>query len=94
LPPRTRTQLLHGLPPAWYKSSNYRSRVVREPRQVLQKSGIRIPDDSRSVCTTPPPTCATWCCRPAGGAHLDEEQLVQLATRDSLIGAAMVSAPA
>jgi nitrile hydratase len=36
--------MLLGLPPEWYKSRNYRSRVVREPRKVLQEFGTHIPD--------------------------------------------------
>jgi nitrile hydratase len=34
-----------GLPPRWYKSSAYRSRVVREPRAVLAEFGTVVPDD-------------------------------------------------
>ena len=37
--------MLLGLPPDWYKSRNYRSRVVREPRAVLAEFGTVIPDD-------------------------------------------------
>jgi nitrile hydratase len=36
--------MLLGLPPEWYKSRDYRSRVVREPRKVLQEFGTHIPD--------------------------------------------------
>ena len=36
---------LLGLPPDWYKSRNYRSRVVREPRAVLREFGLELPDD-------------------------------------------------
>ena len=32
-----------GLPPDWYKSRNYRSRVVAEPRAVLASSAPRSP---------------------------------------------------
>ena len=56
-------RMLLGLPPDWYKSREYRSRVVREPRAVLAEFGTRSPTRSRSGCTTRPPTCATWCCR-------------------------------
>ena len=38
-------RMLLGLPPDWYKSSNYRKRVVREPRAVLAEFGTRIPDE-------------------------------------------------
>ena len=36
---------LLGLPPAWYKSFAYRSRIVREPRAVLHEMGCDVPDD-------------------------------------------------
>ena len=38
-------RLLIGLPPDWYKSRSYRSRVVREPRAVLAEFGTVIGDD-------------------------------------------------
>jgi nitrile hydratase len=34
-----------GDPPAWYKSFEYRSRVVREPRAVLAEFGMELGDD-------------------------------------------------
>src|SRR5919198_1902720 len=37
-------RVLLGIPPDWYKSRNYRSRMVREPRAVLAEFGLRIPD--------------------------------------------------
>ena len=58
-----------GLPPTWYKSPAYRSRVVREPRAVLARVRARArPGRRRSASGTRAPTCATWCCpsaRPA-----------------------------
>ena len=38
-------RMLLGIPPEWYKSRNYRSRVVREPRTVLEEFGTRVSDD-------------------------------------------------
>ncbi|MCA9774370.1 MAG: nitrile hydratase subunit alpha, partial [Myxococcales bacterium] len=32
-----------GLPPGWYKSPEYRSRVVREPRKVLSEMELDLP---------------------------------------------------
>ena len=46
-----------GLPPTWYKSFEYRARVVREPRKVLSEMGTEI------ASTTPPPKLATWSSR-------------------------------
>jgi len=89
-------RMLLGLPPEWYKSRNYRSRVVREPRQVLQEFGTRIPDEVeiRVHDSTADMRYMVLPLRPAGTGHLSEEQLAQLVTRDSLIGVAMVGAPA
>ncbi|MBC7178912.1 MAG: nitrile hydratase subunit alpha, partial [Roseovarius sp.] len=36
---------LLGLPPDWYKTREYRSRAVREPRAVLREFGLDLPDD-------------------------------------------------
>ncbi|CAE7773712.1 unnamed protein product, partial [Symbiodinium pilosum] len=36
---------LLGLSPDWYKSREYRSRAVREPRAVLKEFGTDIPAD-------------------------------------------------
>ena len=37
-------RMLLGIPPEWYKSRNYRSRMVREPRAVLAEFGLQIPE--------------------------------------------------
>jgi nitrile hydratase len=85
-----------GLPPSWYKSYAYRSRVVREPRVVLREFGLELPEsveirvwDSNSdirYMVLPE--------RPAGTEHLSEVGLVPLVTRDAMIGVAKVQAPA
>ena len=81
-----------GLPPSWYKSYAYRSRVVREPRAVLREFDLELPDsveirvwDSNSdlrYMVLPE--------RPAGTEDHSEEQLVALVTRDSMIGVAKI----
>ena len=38
-------RMLLGIPPDWYKSRNYRSRMVREPRKVLREFGLEIPGE-------------------------------------------------
>ncbi len=88
-------RMLLGLPPEWYKSRNYRSRVVREPRKVLQEFGTHIPDgvEIRVHDSTADMRYMVLPLRPAGSAHLDEQQLAQLVTRDSLIGVALANAP-
>jgi nitrile hydratase len=79
-----------GLPPNWYKSPEYRSRVVREPRKVLSEMGLALPeevevrvwDSSSEVRYLVLPE------RPAGTESLDEAELAALVSRDSMIGVA------
>ena len=79
-----------GLPPSWYKSPEYRSRVVREPRKVLSEMGlelseqveVRVWDSSAEVRYLVLPE------RPAGTDSMSEEELAALVTRDSMIGVA------
>lgn len=86
---------LLGLPPAWYKDPAYRSRVVKEPRQVLSEMGLDVPeskeikvwDSSSEVRFFVLPE------RPAGTDGLSEEELVPLITRDAMVGVAVVSSP-
>ncbi len=81
-----------GLPPAWYKSPAYRSRVVREPRALLAEMGLSLPDEieirvwdsSAEVRYLVLPE------RPAGTESLSQEQLAALVTRDAMIGVARV----
>ncbi len=81
---------LLGLPPAWYKSLAYRSRVVREPRAVLAEMGCDLPgqvdvkvwDSSSEVRYFVLPE------RPAGTDELDEAALADIVTRDQMIGVA------
>lgn len=77
-----------GLPPVWYKSAPYRSRVVREPRLVLKEFGLDIPDDVevRVWDANANTRYLVLPMRPEGSEHLDEEELAQLVTRDSMIG--------
>jgi nitrile hydratase len=86
---------LLGLPPDWYKSRNYRSRAVNEPRAVLREFGTRIPDDVevRVHDSTADMRYLVLPCRPAGTDKLDEAALATLATRDSMIGVALADQP-
>jgi nitrile hydratase subunit alpha len=82
--PRT----LLGPPPPWYKSLEYRSRTVREPRKVLEEFGLRVPDDVqiRVHDSTADMRYMVLPVRPKGTEKLDEAGLAELVTRDSLIG--------
>ena len=79
---------LLGMPPTWYKSRNYRSRVVFEPRSVLKEFGTILPDtvtvrvhdsnaDMRYVVIP---------MRPAGTEGWTESELADILTRDTLVG--------
>lgn len=77
-----------GLPPTWYKSAPYRSRVVREPEVVLKEFGvelsvgkkIRVWDSTAEVRYLVLPE------QPPGTESLDEAALACTVTRDSMIG--------
>jgi nitrile hydratase len=87
---------LLGLPPDWYKSKAYRSRVVRWPRAVLAEFGTRIPDeiDIRVHDSTANMRYLVVPMRPAGTEHLTEDALAALVTRDTMIGVALPRVPA
>jgi len=86
---------LLGLPPDWYKSRNYRSRVVREPRAVLREFGLDLPDSVtvRVHDSTADMRYLVLPLRPAGTEGWSEAQLAALATRDSMIGVAVADSP-
>lgn len=79
---------LLGMPPSWYKSENYRRRLVREPRKVLAEFGtviaenvaVRVHDSNADMRYVVVPL------RPAGTEGWSEEELARIITRDSLVG--------
>ena len=84
-----------GLPPAWYKSAAYRSRIVIDPRSVLAEFGtslgedaeVRVWDSSAEIRYLVLPE------RPAGTEGMSEDALAELVDRDCMIGVSKVSAP-
>jgi len=86
---------LLGLPPDWYKSRNYRSRVVREPRAVLYEFGLDLPDDVtvRVHDSNADMRYLVLPMRPSGTEEFSEEQLATTVTRDSMIGVAVPTVP-
>lgn len=86
---------LLGLPPDWYKSRNYRSRVINEPREVLKEFGTSVPDGMilRVHDSTADMRYLVLPKRPGGTEGWPEEKLAALVTRDAMIGVAFVSAP-
>ncbi|MBU2943938.1 nitrile hydratase subunit alpha [Shimia thalassica] len=87
---------LLGIPPGWYKSDAYRSRVVREPRKVLQEFGVNIPEETsvRVWDSTAEIRYLVVPQRPAGTEGLDEAALEALVTRDSMVGTGLALEPA
>jgi nitrile hydratase subunit alpha len=79
-----------GPPPNWYKDAAYRSRVVREPRAVLEEMGCTVPDsvDIRVWDSSAEVRYLVVPERPAGTEDLSEEELTGLVTRDSMVGVA------
>ncbi|ANQ23779.1 nitrile hydratase subunit alpha [Vibrio natriegens] len=84
-----------GLPPVWYKAAPYRSRIVIDPRSVLEEFGLDVPkskeirvwDSSSEMRYMVLPQ------RPAGTENMTEEQLVELVTRNSMIGTGIALTP-
>jgi nitrile hydratase len=85
-----------GLPPDWYKSRNYRSRTVREPRTVLAEFGTEVAGDVelRVHDSTADMRYLVLPARPADTEGWSEERLARLVTRDSMIGVARPLTPA
>jgi nitrile hydratase len=84
-----------GLPPVWYKSAPYRSRVVMEPRAVLADFGITLPasKEIRVWDSTAEVRYLVLPERPAGTEGWSEERLASLVTRDSMIGTGLALSP-
>ena len=88
-------RMLLGIPPEWYKSRNYRSRMVREPRAVLAEFGLRIPEQMqiRVHDSTADMRYIVLPRRPVGTAGWSEERLAALVNRDCMIGVAVPKGP-
>ena len=84
-----------GLPPTWYKSFSYRSRMVIEPREVLKEFGLdveesidlRVWDSNAEIRYMVLPE------RPSGTEGMSEDELAELVTRDSMVGVAKARMP-
>jgi nitrile hydratase len=84
-----------GLPPTWYKSFAYRSRVVKDPRGVLADFGVTLPaeTDIRVWDSTAETRYVVVPMRPPGTESWSEERLAQLITRDSMVGTGVPKKP-
>ena len=85
-----------GIPPAWYKSDAYRSRAVREPRAVLAEFGVSLLETQkvRVWDSTAEMRYLVLPMRPEGTEGLEEDTLVDLVSRNSMIGTALAGAAA
>lgn len=88
-------RMLLGVPPAWYKNREYRARVVREPRVVLDEFGVQLPDDVevRVSDSTADLRFLVIPHRPPQTAGLDEQALAAWVGRDAMIGTGVPAAP-
>jgi nitrile hydratase subunit alpha len=79
-----------GLPPAWYKAPEYRSRVVREPRVVLREFGLTLTSDVEIKVwdSTAELRYMVLPLRPEDTSGLSESALSNMITRDGMIGTA------
>ncbi|MGV6812538.1 MAG: nitrile hydratase subunit alpha [Brevirhabdus sp.] len=86
---------LLGLPPDWYKTRAYRSRVVKEPRKVLEEFGLSLPATTtvRVHDSTADMRYIVLPARPKGTEGMDEPSLATLVTRDSMIGTGVPRSP-
>jgi len=84
-------RVLLGLPPDWYKSRNYRSRMVREPRAVLAEFGLKLSGKTqiRVHDSTADMRYIVLPMRPKGTEGWDEARLASIVTRDCMIGVAV-----
>ena len=84
-----------GLPPTWYKSFAYRSRMVIEPREVLKEFGLDVEDsiDLRVWDSNAEIRYMVLPERPSGTEGMSEVELAELVTRDSMVGVAKARMP-
>tara|TARA_B110000091_G_scaffold206792_1_gene244121 strand:+ start:434 stop:1093 length:660 start_codon:yes stop_codon:yes gene_type:complete len=77
-----------GIPPTWYKSDEYRSRTVREPRKVLSEFGVKVDDEIQVKVwdSTAELRYLVLPMRPEGTENMNEDELAKLVTRNSMIG--------
>lgn len=78
-----------GLPPTWYKSPPYRSKMVKRPRRTLREEfGVKLPEsvEVRVRDTSAEVRYMVLPQRPPGTEGLSEAELADLVTRDAMIG--------
>ncbi|MEZ5909973.1 MAG: nitrile hydratase subunit alpha [Hyphomicrobiaceae bacterium] len=88
-------KMLLGIPPAWYKSTAYRSRVVSDPRGVLREFGLELPMnvEVRVHDSTADLRYLVLPMRPKGTERWGQERLASIVTRDCMVGTAVPQVP-
>jgi nitrile hydratase len=81
-----------GLPPVWYKSAPYRSRVVKDPRGLLREFGVTLAEETevRVWDSTAEIRYMVLPMRPTGSEGESEDALAARVTRDGMIGTALL----
>jgi nitrile hydratase len=89
-------RLVLGMPPEWYKSKAYRSRVVIEPRAVLKEFGTVLPDHItvRVHDSNADMRYLVLPMRPPGTEGWSEDALAEIVTRDCMVGVTVPRVPA
>ena len=87
---------LLGIPPTWYKSDEYRSRVVREPRKCLLEFGVILPKNTKVKVwdSTAEIRYLVLPILPEKYKDFNEEGLVDIISRDAMIGTALLGGSA
>ena len=83
---------LLGIPPTWYKSDEYRSRVVREPRKCLSEFGVNLPENTniRVWDSTAEIRYLVLPMLPDEYKGFSEQELVGIVSRDAMIGTGLI----
>ena len=81
---------LLGDPPWWYRTDDYKRRIIEDPRAMLADMfGLEVPPE-RSITVRDSTSDVRWMVlprRPEGSEAMTEEQLADLVTPESLVGA-------
>lgn len=87
---------LLGDPPWWYRTDEYKTRIVADPRDTIRDMfGLEI-DPDRKVVVHDSTSDVRWMVlprRPAGTEDMSEEELAELVTAESLVGSAEITRP-
>lgn len=87
---------LLGNPPWWYRTDEYKTRIVEDPRTTIQDMfGLEV-DPGRKVVVHDSTSDVRWMVlprRPEGTEGMTEEELAELVTAESLVGSAELAPP-